>query len=217
MDLLDQSYPGPENFNVAPTSNIWVIYSNRNDDGSCATMEARWWLTPNWAKEISTKYAMFNARTENLEKSPAFKTPFKRKRCVVPIAGYYEWQRLQEGKRPHYVKSVENEALLLAGLWDEWLNPDLDQLLNSFTIVTCEVVEPMKFLHHRQPVMLARNEVATWLQPDTTIGSLHDLIKPSLPHALEIVPVSNFVGNTRNNGPECIRPVGESRRIVPLS
>ena len=217
MDLLGQNYPGPENFNVAPTTNVWIIRSRPDESNIFTAAEARWWLTPNWVKEISTKYAMFNARAETLEKSPAFKTPFKRKRCIVPISGYYEWQRRQENKRPHYVKSAENDALMLAGLWDEWLDPKLDQILISFTIVTCEAAPPLKFLHHRQPVMLGKSDISDWLGPDTEVAPLHSLVRPNLPHALEIVPVSSFVGSTKNHGPKCIEPVGRSQQIAPLN
>lgn len=217
MDLLDQNYPGPENFNVAPTANVWVIRGTQRTNTRYEAVEARWWLTPNWAKEISTKYSMFNARAENLEKSPAFKLPFRRKRCVVPISGYFEWKRVDEQKQPYHVKLTENNALMLAGLWDEWHNPEFDEVLSSFTIVTCEAARPMKFLHHRQPVMLGPSEVTMWLHPDTEVEELYSLVRPRLPQALEIVPVSNYVGNTRNNGPKCIEPTGSSQHIAVLN
>ena len=217
MDLLNQSYPGPENFNVAPTSNVWVIRGELNASAPYTAVEARWWLTPNWAKEISTKYLMFNARAESLEKSPAFNTPFRRKRCIVPVSGFYEWQRGMDRKQPHYIKPGENRALLLAGLWDEWHNPEDDQVLTSFSIVTCEAVNSIKYLHHRQPVMLGTEDVYAWLNKDTDVTVLHSLVSPRLPHSLDIVPVSDYVGNTRNNGDRCIEPVGSSRRIAAQS
>ena len=213
MDLLDQNYPGPENFNVAPTSNVWVIRGKLDASAPYTAIEARWWLTPSWAKEISTKYSMFNARAESLEKSPAFRTPFRRKRCVVPVSGFYEWQRAKDRNHPYYITPTENRASMLAGLWDEWLNPEDDQVLTSFTIVTCEAADPIKFLHHRQPVMLSMNEVAIWLSHDADTNNLHSLVRPRLPHMLETVPVSNYVGNSKNNGPKCIEPVGKSSQI----
>ena len=213
MDLLDQNYPGPDSFNVAPTSNVWVIRGTSEADSKYVAVNARWWLTPNWAKEISTKYSMFNARSETLEKSPAFKTPFRRKRCAVPISGYYEWQSLPDGKQPHYIKPAENAALMLAGLWDEWHNPEVDEVVTSFTIVTCDAADTFKFLHHRQPVMLDERALSTWLNLETDIASLRALVQPKIPVSLEIVPVSNFVGNSKNNGPRCIEPVGSSRHI----
>ncbi len=217
MDLLDQNYPGPKNFNVAPTSNAWMIHGKLDASMPYTTVEARWWLTPNWAKEISTKYSMFNARAESLEKSPAFRMPFRRKRCVVPVSGFYEWQRVDDWKQPHYIKPEESNALMLAGLWDEWHNPEEDQVLTSFTIVTCEAADPIKFLHHRQPVMLGTDYVVTWLNHDADTDVLHSLVRLRLPHSLEIVPVSNYVGNSRNNGARCIEPVGNSHQIEPLT
>lgn len=215
MDLLGQNYPGSDNFNVAPTSNVWVIRQNSADESSAwETVNARWWLIPNWAKEISTKYSMFNARAENLEKSAGFKVPFRQKRCVVPISGYYEWLRIKETKRPYHVKSCTPDPLILAGLWDEWLNPEVDEVITSFTIVTSEATKPLKFLHHRQPVILGRSDLSTWLRPDTDVKTLHTLLEPQLPHTLEAVPVSNFVGSTKNNGPKCIEPVG-SAVLIP--
>ena len=214
MDLLDQDYPGPDNFNVAPTSNVWVIRGKLGSNSTYSAIEARWWLTPNWAKEISTKYSMFNARAETIEKSSAFKMPFRRRRCVVPVSGFYEWQRTEDQKQPHYVKPAENGAMMLAGLWDEWHNPEDDQVLTSFTIVTCDAADPIKFLHHRQPVMMRTNDIATWLNRDTDTETLHSLVKPRLPHALEIIPVSKFVSNSKNNGPKCIEPAGNSHLIA---
>ena len=215
MDLLDQNYPGPDNFNVAPTSNVWVIRGKLDANTPSTAVEARWWLTPNWAKEISTKYSMFNARAESLEKSPAFRMPFRRKRCVVPVSGFYEWQRIENRKQPHYIRPAENNALVLAGLWDEWHSPEDGQVITSFTIVTCEAADPMKFLHHRQPVMLGESEIATWLNHNTDADSLHSLVRPRLSHSLEVVPVSNYVSNSNNNGPKCVEPVGKSNQVSP--
>ncbi|MXZ54865.1 MAG: SOS response-associated peptidase [Gammaproteobacteria bacterium] len=103
------------------------------------------------------------------------------------------------------------------GLWDEWRNPEDDQILTSFTIVTCEAAGPIRFLHHRQPVMLGTDDMATWLHHDTDTELLHLLVRPRLPHALEIIPVSKFVSNSKNNGPKCIEPAGSSHQIAPLT
>ena len=125
LDLVGQPFPGTENYNTAPTEDVWVI---RDRDGTFESMQARWWLTPWWSKEPSTKYAMFNAKSETLAKSSAFKEPFQRRRCVVPVSGFYEWTKSPHGKMPHYIRPAADDGILLAGLWDRWRNRKTDEV-----------------------------------------------------------------------------------------
>ena len=115
MDLVGIAHPGPDNLNLAPTESVQVLRSTA--EGGIELVPMRWWLTPFWAKELTTKYAMFNAKSETAAKSPAFKEPFKKRRCVVPISGFYEWCRQQGQKVPYFIVPQDSEGLLLAGLW----------------------------------------------------------------------------------------------------
>lgn len=211
MELVGQSYPGTDNHNTAPTTPVWIIRNcSKESNSDLKAIEARWWLTPSWSKEISTKFSMFNARSENLDKSKAFKVPYRRQRCVVPITGYYEWLTKDDRKQPYYVSPHNNQGLLLAGIWDEWIDSNTGKVLPSFAIVTCAANERIRFLHHRQPVMLSKNGSKSWLDNQFDRDDLNKLLRPTIPYTLQMTPISSYIGNPNNKGVKCIAPTGAS-------
>lgn len=205
MDMLGVAYVGEDRFNVAPTETLPIF--RRASDGGLECTDARWWLTPFWAKEVSTKYSMFNAKAETLADSRAFKEPFARRRCLVPVAGFYEWVRKGSAKQPYYVRAADDSGLLLAGIWDRWRRDQ--QSIESFAVVTTAVHPALEFVHRRQPVMLSREEGRRWLDPDAARASLDGLLASHLPGDLAVVPVSTYVNNARNQGERCMAAVGE--------
>lgn len=207
MDLVGQSVEVRDNHNTSPMSKVWIARDS-NDEGLEA-MQAQWWLVPNWVKEPGTKYSMFNARSENLNKSNAFRGPFQRQRCVLPITGFYEWQRQGDVRQPFYVTPTEEPALFLAGLWDEWVDRETDEVLASCTVITTNVCDQLKFLHHRQPVMLPRDVVDFWIDSRTRTEELKILFRPGLSCSLSVTPVSTYVNNSRNFGEQCLERTGE--------
>jgi len=138
---------------------------------------------------------MFNARAETLASSPAYRDPFKTRRCVVPASGYFEWRKQNGQSQPMYFEPENGEALLFAGLWDEWRGPD--GLLTSCTIVTTSAPTTTKAYHHRLPMMLTVDEVATWIDPATAKDHLTQMMTPRLPSALTVVDLSPAVNNAR--------------------
>lgn len=208
MDFVGQPFEGTTNYNTAPRQQAWII--RKDDADERQPVEAQWWLIPNWVKEESYKYSMFNARSEKAAKSPAFRGPFRSQRCVVPITGFYEWVNRNGQKQPYFVHAPENNGLLLAGLWDRWYNPNTNEPLDSFTILTTDVVPDLKFLHHRQPVMLSKNDAQTWLEKSTSGEDLQDLCRSSLPYDMYVSPVSPYVNNVRNHGEECVEIIGDT-------
>jgi putative SOS response-associated peptidase YedK len=209
MDMLGQGYPGGDRFNVAPTQELDVF--RRTEQGGLEAIGMRWWLTPYWAKEVSTKYSMFNAKAETLRQSRAFRDPFVRRRCVVPVAGFYEWARAGGGKQAYYIHDAEDRGLLMAGIWDRWRGSDAEVL--SFAIVTTAVHEMLAFVHTRQPVLLSREEARLWIDPATDDTVLDRLLATHLPQSLEVVPVTSYVNNTRNQGPACLEATGPGIRL----
>ena len=115
MDMVSQPYPGQDRHNVAPTEDVVVLRATESGELKAAAL--RWWLTPYWSKEPTTRYSMFNAKSETLATSRAFKEPFARRRCLVPIAGFYEWARQGDRKVPNYIRPHADDGLLLAGVW----------------------------------------------------------------------------------------------------
>ena len=205
LELVGLTHPGPDNHNAAPTETIVVLRTN--DDGRPELVPMRWWLTPLWSKSVTTKYSMFNAKSETVEKSPAFREPFSRRRCVVPVSGFYEWARTKDRKLPYYLTPHLAPGMLLAGIWDSWQEGDGDTLL-SFAVLTCEANEHLSFVHKRQPVMLGMEDARTWLDPSTDASELKALCDSRVPVALDAVPVSSYVNNARNKDARCTEAIG---------
>ncbi|MFP6835242.1 MAG: SOS response-associated peptidase [Pseudomonadales bacterium] len=212
IELVGMAHPGPDNYNTAPTETVTVL--RVGDDERPELVPMRWWLTPYWAKEVSAKYAMFNARSETVEKSPAFREPYKRRRCVVPVCGFYEWARSGSQKLPYYLTARDDPGLLLAGVWDRWRNPESGELLESFAVLTCPANERLKFVHDRQPVMLSMTDAHRWLDPAVQTPELEELFDSCLPVAMDAIPVSSYVNNARNKTARCLDPIG---RIVDIA
>ena len=118
MSIMQETYPGEDDYNAAPTQTLPVI--RRGADGGFECMPMRWWLTPSWSQAPTIQYSMFNAKVETAAKSPAFKIPFQKQRCVVPVSGFYEWYRSDNGKQPFLINDQAQNGLLLAGIWDAW-------------------------------------------------------------------------------------------------
>jgi putative SOS response-associated peptidase YedK len=212
MELVGLPHPGPDNHNAAPTETIVVL--RLTEDGDPELVPMRWWLTPYWSKGPSTKYSMFNAKSETAAKSPAFREPFRKRHCVVPVSGFYEWVRQQSAdgpkKLPYYIRpheqGGEEGGLLLAGLWDRWRNPETDEPLESFTILTVPAAPGMEFVHKRQPLMLSVEDARRWMDPSA--DDFEDMIGSDLPLDVDAVPVSTYVNNARNKDARCVDPIG---------
>ena len=212
MDLVGMTHTGPDNFNLAPTETVEVL--RIGPDGEPQLVPMRWWLTPFWTKELSTKYSMFNAKSETAAKSAAFKEPYQKRRCVVPITGFYEWCRENGQKVPYFIVPEEHDGLLLAGLWDRWRNRESNEELLSFTILTTAANDEMSFVHHRQPVMLSKDEALAWLDVEKPTADLEYLFSSRLPMSLEAIPVSTHVNNARNKDERCVQAIGQGVHIA---
>jgi putative SOS response-associated peptidase YedK len=211
MDMVSQPYPGSDSHNVAPTEDVTVLRATQ--DGELRAAPLRWWLTPYWSKQPSTQYSMFNAKSETLATSRAFAEPFARRRCLVPIAGFYEWTRVADRKLPYYIRPHADDGLLLAGIWDRWRGAEA--VIESFAIVTTDAHASLAFVHNRQPVLLSRKDAWRWVDrsADTTMLA-RELLAPRVPVALSVVPVSTYVNNARNEGARCIEPVGAAVELA---
>ena len=161
---------------------------------------------------------MFNARVETAKEKPSFRTPYKRRRALIPTTGWYEWERVEmpsvdgkaskEIKQPHFIfedsDDVGSEMFAFAGLWDRWRVQEGIELL-SCTILTTAAVGPVKHLHHRMPVRLPENMWDRWLDWDENADSI--LESQLGGHDLGHYEVDRAVGNGRSEGPELIRPI----------
>lgn len=214
-ELVGYPFPGETNHNTAPTESVWIIRNrpSRAPEGGLEAAAARWWLTPYWSKTPKPRYATFNARAETLAESRTFGEPFRRRRCLVPTTGFYEWRRDGEHRQPFHVRPPGG-PMILAGVWDRWRSRDRAQVIESFAVVTTAASDGLQFLHDRQPAMLSRADALGWLDRQATARDLAELLAPAIPSELAAVPVSNYVGDPRNKESRCALAVADAIRIL---
>jgi putative SOS response-associated peptidase YedK len=208
--------PGPR-FNVAPTDEALVVV--QRDDRRAVTAY-RWGLIPHWAESAKVGSRMFNARAETLTSSPAFRDAFVRKRCLVPVDGFYEWRREGAVRQPFLIGRADGMPLVLAGLWSGWRDPTTEQVVRTFTIVTSGPNEQMADLHDRMPVVVPEEVWPLWLDATTDPSELRAILEPNDDTRLLIRPVSRLVNDVRNDGPELIEPPtaeDDVRRPMPAA
>jgi len=189
-------------FNVTPDSSVVAALQQ---EGELVLAQLRWNLVPQWSKGPDSRFRMHNARAETLAEKPAFRSPFRKQRCLIPADGFYEWQNSAVGKQPYYIYKEGGEPMVFAGLWDSWQDSD-DNLLRSCTIVTTAANDLMQPIHHRMPVILPKENWSQWLEDDNTLR-LQALLLPYRKTNLCTHPVSKRVNNPANNDAELLNPV----------
>lgn len=173
----------------------------------------RWGLVPSWAKDPKAGARMINARIETVTEKPAFKKAAARRRCLLPAAGYYEWQKTDHGKVPYFLHDPDGRLLAMAGLYELWRDPalpddDPNRWLWSCTIITQQATDLLGEIHDRNPVLVPPELQAAWLDCSSDDPVTARKILDQIPAArLEPHVVSPAVGNVRNDGPELIQPV----------
>lgn len=198
----------PPRYNIAPTQPVATVRI-RPDDGRRYWHMVRWGLIPSWAKEESIGNRMINARAESVTEKPAFRTAWRRRRCLVPADGYYEWQKAGKSKQPFYIRLRDDSPFAMAGLWDRWLNPATGQPVESCTIITTAANDLTRPIHDRMPVILNVVDYDRWLDlesPDP--DRLCQLLRPFDSLAMRADPVSKLVNSPRNDEPQCIQIAG---------
>jgi len=191
-------------YNIAPSQNVPVVrMAEAGGERECVLM--RWGLVPSWAKEGSFNFSTINARAETMSEKPTFRNSFKRRRCLVPADGFYEWKATAEKhKQPFVIRPVDGKSLAFAGLWDRW-HSSAGEALESMTIVTTAANDMMRPLHERMPVILPPEHYALWLDPACQkTALLSSLLMPCPNELLCLTPVSRYVSNARNEGPRCL-------------
>ena len=202
--------PGPR-FNVAPTDDALVVVQREERR---AVTAYRWGLIPHWADGAKVGSRMFNARAETLTSSPAFRDAFRRKRCLVPVDGFYEWHREGARRQPFAIARADGRPLALAGLWSGWHDPAADRVVRTFTIVTSRPNDQLAGLHDRMPVIVPDAAWASWLDPRLEDpAELHGMFEPRDDIGLRIWPVSPLVNNVRNDGPELFEEVAPALAV----
>lgn len=197
-------------YNIAPTQQVAVI-SNR-DPGELSFM--KWGLVPSWAKDPKIGNRMINARSETAAEKPSFRTAFKRRRCLIPADGYYEWVKQGKKKTPMYIRHSEREVFAFAGLWESWKQQD-GEWLNTCTILTTEANERIKPIHHRMTVILEPEDYALWLAPrELGPDEWLPLMAGPRPEQLRFHEVSTQVNSPRHDNPTLIMPADTENQTL---
>jgi len=208
FDLLREPETTPR-YNIAPTQNVLAIRA-ASDNSTREAVAMRWGLIPSWSKSL-TGPPLFNARSETVAEKPSFRTAFRRRRCLIPADGFYEWQALtSKQKQPHYITLRSGQPFAFAGLWESWQPPDGSRV-ESCTILTTSASPFMQPLHDRMPVILSPAEFAPWLDSKLTEPEqLLPMLDQYPDNEMTEFAVSSLVGSVRNDSPELIHPCESS-------
>ena len=196
----------PPRYNVAPTQPIAVV---RLMNGKRQFALVRWGLLPSWGKDPKAFSLLINARGETVNEKPAYKAAMRRRRCLIPADGFYEWKALGNRKQPYYIRAKSGEPFAFAGLWETWTGPNGEEL-ETAAIVTTAANRTLAPIHDRMPVVIAPDQFDLWLgnrDEDTTAASA--LIKPAPNELLETYPVRSDVNRVANDNPRLIEPSAE--------
>lgn len=193
-------------YNIAPSTIIPAVRT-RPEIGVREAVGLQWGLVPFWSKEAAAGARLANARAEGIGGKPSFREPFRRRRCLVPASGFYEWQTLGGQKHPWLFQLREESPFLLAGLWDHWRDP-AGALLETCSLITTTPNAVVRPIHDRMPVILQGAAIDTWLDPAVNEPALLEPLLAPLPAELmKATPVSPRVNNVRHEGPDCLEPV----------
>jgi len=204
------SFEVTPNYNVAPTQEILAVVSQDNEN---KLEKLHWGLVPFWAKDISIGPGMINARAETISKKPAFRNAFKKRRCLIPANGFYEWKGKKGNKQPYYVSVPSGEPFAFAGLWETWTDKESgeESVYNSCTIITTSASDTIREIHHRMPVILDPKFHETWLNVEIQDPKkLEIILQKGLIDDMKYYPVSKLVNSVKNNDPNCIKPADEN-------
>ena len=197
--VMDGPAPEPR-YNIAPTQQVLAVVN----DGSRRGEMMRWGLVPSWAKDIKIGSRMINAVCETAATKPAFRSAFRRRRCLVLADGFYEWRREGKQRVPMYFSQKSGEPMAFAGLWESWKSPE-GEWIRSCTILTTAANTFIELVHNRMPVILSAETEPLWLDPITeTPDTLEPLLLPAPSDLLDVREVSPTVNNVHNDDPGCI-------------
>jgi putative SOS response-associated peptidase YedK len=193
-------------FNVAPGQYIATIYDSAEERQPILS-QRRWGLVPSWAKDEKIGNRLINARSETASEKPSFRTALRRRRCLIPADGFYEWAGTKGSKQPYFI-CIEDRALFaFAGLWERWNQPD-GESLETCTLLTTEATAHLSELHARMPVIVDPVDYGLWMNPEVEDP---DLVAPvmdrNLGGTLDFYPVSTHVNDVRHDDLRCLEAV----------
>ena len=185
-------------YNIAPTTPVLAL-----SDSSFNLY--RWGLIPSWSKDVTMGNRMFNARAETVAEKPSFRNAYKRRRCLVPANGFYEW-RLENGHKQPYCCHIDHQLFSMAGIWEHWQDAEGNEI-QSCAVLTTEARGTMQELHQRMPVYIAPQDYTAWLDCSSDQTDAADQLLLETAPDYQYYAVSSAVSNSRNEGPDLIKPL----------
>lgn len=201
----------PPRYNVAPTQPIPIV---RLWEGNRQFALVRWGLIPAWVKDPLRFTLLINARSDSVLGKPAFRNAMRRRRCLIPADGFYEWQAVGGRRRPFAVRPRDGRPFAFAGLWEAWMGPNGEEM-ETAAIITTGANSALRAIHPRMPVVIAPEVYEMWLDPNVDADTAAGLLLPAPEDFFEAYEISNAVNRVANDGPQVLEPhtapVGEER------
>jgi putative SOS response-associated peptidase YedK len=195
----------PISYNIAPSEKVLTIRFNpQTQQRSLDALQ--WGLVPYWANDPKMAYKTINARLETVDTAPSYRQAFKKRRCLIPADGFYEWKKVVGGKIPYSIGMKDNAPFVFAGLWEGWKDPATQEWLHTCTIITGEPNELVAQIHTRMPVILAEEHHEAWL----TNQAGKEVLVPFPGAAMRAWPISPRVNSPKNNDADLLVPVQET-------
>jgi putative SOS response-associated peptidase YedK len=195
----------PARYNIAPTQPVPIV---RIFEGKREFALVRWGLIPSWVKDPRGFSLLFNARGESAAEKPAFRNAMKRRRCLFPADGFYEWKPDGKNKRPYFVRLKAGGPMAFAGLWESWMGPNGEEV-ETAAIVTTTASREIAHIHDRMPVIVPPEAFDFWLDPNVDAEMAAAMIAPAPNGLLESYPVSSAVNRVANDTPDLLDPLRE--------
>lgn len=198
---LDECADFGSRYNIPPGTDIPVI--RQSPEGKRVLHLLRWGLVPHWAKDPSIGAKLNNARGESVVEKPSFRDAFKRRRCLVPANGFYEWKAEGKIKQPYYISPKDEQPMAMGGLWESWKTPD-GSILRTVCIVTVGPNAVMEPIHDRMPVIVPPERWQDWLA--APVEEIQSQVVPCQAEVLQAWPVSRRVSKTAEDDAGLIEP-----------
>jgi len=192
-------------YNIAPSQDVMIV---RSDGDHRQVALVRWGLVPSWTADPKLSTPPINARCETADSKPTFRDAIRKRRCVVPAEGFYEWKRDGAKRLPYFIRRNDHEPLYMAGIWESWRSPDDGREFESTAILTTTANDLLQELHERMPVLLHATGADLWLDESVTSPtSLLPLYVPFPSEMLTVEPVSGRVNSVKHDDPKCLEVV----------
>lgn len=237
-------------YNISPGRPVYAVLGpppqgeDPGPPGPRSLHTLRWGLVPSWAKDRNIGYRMINARSETVADKPAFRTAYRRRRCLLPADAYYEWQLLNKDgtaeastspatdpqhkkrkakalKKPFSIHYQEDEPLALAGIFERWRDPEVDDEQDpaawvwSCAVITTEAAPELAHIHERMPVVVPADGWSAWLDPASGPDELSHLLDETPVARFTVDEVSTDVNSIKNNRPDLLEPVEDAGPAHP--